>query len=80
MTSETLSRTDLEFVELIRSTDEKGKALILDALICTAAFGDDFLKEWGTAIDSGDSATSEAVIHKWKQAAQEKVTVNQWGA
>lgn len=77
MKNATLSKTDLEFIELMRSADEAGKELIWDAVMCTLAFGDDFLKDWGEAIDSGDRNKSEATLLKWKKAAQEKGTYHE---
>ena len=60
-----LSRTDMEFIEIMRDADEKGKELIRDALLCTLAFGDDFLQAWGCAIDSGDRNKSEETLKNW---------------
>lgn len=78
METATLTPVDLEFIELMRSADEKGQELIWDCLICTLAFGDDFLKDWGAAVDSGDRATSEAVLRKWREAAENTEEVKQW--
>lgn len=78
METATLTPVDLEFIELMRSTDEQGQALIWDALICTLAFGDGFLKEWGAAVDSGDREASEAVLSKYRQAAENTEEVKQW--
>ena len=71
MKNTTLNPVELEFMELIRSTDERGKELILDALICTVAFGDEFLLDWGAAIDGGDHSEAEVVLKKWTEKARE---------
>lgn len=66
MDTATLTQTEHDFLELIRSTDNRGKELILDALICTVAFGDAFLEALGAAIKLG-RCEAEKILSEWKE-------------
>lgn len=66
MDTATLTQTDRDFLELIRSTDERGKELLLEALICIVAFGDSFLDALGAAVKLG-RCEAEKTISEWKE-------------
>ena len=66
MDTATLTQTDRDFLELIRSTDERGKELLLEALICIVAFGDSFLDALGAAVKLG-RGEAEKTISEWKE-------------
>ena len=66
METATLTQTERDFLELIGSTDDRGKELILDALICIVAFGDSFLDAWGAAVKLGREE-AEKTISEWKE-------------
>jgi uncharacterized LabA/DUF88 family protein len=66
MDTATLTQTDRDFLELIRSTDERGKELLLDALICIVAFGDSFLDAFDAAVKLGREE-AEKTLGEWKK-------------
>ena len=67
--TETLSQTDKELIQLIRSADENTKAILMDALICAVSFGDAFLKELDISVKQGDRTQVLATVAKWKKSA-----------
>lgn len=65
MSTATLTQTDRELLELIRSTDEMGKEIIFEVLVCVVSFGDPFLEAFGAAIKLGWVET-EKTLNEWK--------------
>ena len=62
----TMTQTDMEIIELFRSVDDAGKEMMLDALICCVAFGDEFLEAWKSAIDSGNREVMLGTLEEWR--------------
>lgn len=66
MSTATLTQTDRELLELIRSTDERGREIIFEALVCVVAFGDSFLEAFGAAVKLG-WVEIEKTLNEWKE-------------
>ena len=62
----TMTQTDMEIIKLFRSVDDAGKEMMLDALICCVAFGDEFLEAWKSAIDSGNREVMLGTLEEWR--------------
>ena len=62
----TMSQIDMELIELFRSMDDSGKEMMLNAVICCVAFGDEFMKDWQSAIDSGNRDEMMGTLKKWR--------------
>jgi hypothetical protein len=62
----TMIQTDMEFIELFRSVDDASKEMMLDALICCVAFGNEFLEAWKSAIDSGSREVMLGKLEEWR--------------
>ena len=66
METATFTQIDRDILELIRSTDERGMELLIEALICIVAFGDSFLDAFGAAVKLG-RGEAEKTISEWKE-------------
>lgn len=61
----TLTANEMEFINLLRTSDEDGISFLLNSLLCIATFGKAFLDEVQPLTEAGDREGLIATVNRY---------------